>query len=366
MAAFWGILIAVACANSCMADEILYRYEGDVLPSEEGTGWEVFNPCEGPCSEQIVDGKFVLTWDVPNDSVNYSHRIATPESPPPPETLWVEWQFRSNHPIGPIFFTCDGSIGVQYQDIVETIRMYGDVFLSSAADFFEDGLSISSFHTGRFESRDGLNFRFSVDGNNFYEDKGNQGNGFHSIQMRGFGACEDFNNTVNEWDYVRYGTISDGEEVASVSPVPGFVEGLDRFEVTFDAPGYVYIDEIVVESSSGTPPEVVKVWRTGEANPETVEIVLDGPLPDDALTTFTWDDGVVTNQITYSRIRGDHNADGFVDVLDFPDFAVCEAIHGVETSGGSLPSVCRAFDFDGDERVTFADFASFQLAAGSQ
>lgn len=322
---------------------------------------------EAPCSEQIVDGKFVLTWDVPNDIANYHHWIAMPDTPPPPDTLWVEWRFRSNHPIGPNFFGCDGSLRVQYASLVETVNMYGDFYSSLSGNHFVIGLEVDEFHTGRFESRDGVNFQFSVDGLVFFEDQGNfQENEFHAIQFRGRGACVDFNNTVNEWDYVRYGTISDGEEVASVSPVSGFVEDLDRFAVTFNAPGYVYIDEIVVESSTGTPPEVVKVWRTGAAEPETVEIVLDGPLPDDALTTFTWDDGVVTNQIAYSRIRGDHNADGAVDVLDFPDFAVCEVVHGVETSGEPLPPICRAFDFDGDERVTFADFAAFQLAAGEQ
>lgn len=359
------ILILTAVTTLCIADEILHQYEGDVLPYEEDAGWEIFNACEGPCSEDVIDGAFRLHWSIPNDSVNYTHVIATPDTPPL-DSLWIEWRFRSNHPVGPNFFSCDGRFRVQYRDIIETINIYGDFYSSQSGNHFKIGLEINEFHTGRFESRDGTDFQFSVDGIIFFEDRGSGGTGTDAIQMRGFGACEDFNNTVNEWDYVRYGTISDGEEVVSVSPVSGFVEELARFEVTFDVQGYVYIDEIVVESSRGVPPNVVKVWRTGEAEPETVEIVLDGPMPDDALTTFTWDDGVVTNQIAYSRIRGDHNADGLVDLMDFPDFAVCEVVHGVETSGEPLPPICRAFDFDGDDRVTFADFAAFQLAAGNR
>ncbi len=370
MAAKWGIGIPLGWAACCAADEILFRYEGDQLPYAKGAGFEIFNACEGPCSEQVEDGVFVLNWSVPNDTVNYGHWIATPDTPPPPNSLWVEWRFRSNHPVGPNAFTCDGKMFVQYRGIFESINMYGDIHIDLSGNHFVVGLEVEEFHTGRFKSPDGRHYQFSVDGEIFYEGEEFNPLPNHAVIMGGNGACEDFNNTINEWDYVRYGTISNGERVISIFPPRGFVsslsiDGPERFQVTFDQPGYVYIDEINIASTNGTPPNVTKVWRTGDANPETVEIVLDGPLPDDALTTFSWQSGNVTNEVRYTTIRGDENADGVVDLLDFPIFAVCEETNGLDDQPTPLPEFCRVFDFDGDDVISFTDFAAFQRAASA-
>ena len=67
-----------------VADEVLYAYEGDVL-HYDGAGWDVFNPCENGCSEEIVDGKLVRTWEGA-DLVNYHYWMAQPPDEPPPKT----------------------------------------------------------------------------------------------------------------------------------------------------------------------------------------------------------------------------------------------------------------------------------------
>ena len=66
-----------------LADETLYRYEGDVPPSDPSAGWEEFNPCDPPCSEFLEDGHFVRLWSVTGDHTNYDKRIAVPPTPPP-------------------------------------------------------------------------------------------------------------------------------------------------------------------------------------------------------------------------------------------------------------------------------------------
>jgi len=64
-----------------IADEVLQRYEGDVLPYQ-APGWIIADPCEPPCSESLEDGHFVLFWSEPNDLANYSYRIAAPPDAP--------------------------------------------------------------------------------------------------------------------------------------------------------------------------------------------------------------------------------------------------------------------------------------------
>jgi hypothetical protein len=45
--------------------------------------------------------------------------------------------------------------------------------------------------------------------------------------MGGLGGCDFFPNTVNEWDFVRYGTISYGEQIIASDP-PGGEMGTSR------------------------------------------------------------------------------------------------------------------------------------------
>jgi hypothetical protein len=76
-------VLAVA-AMSARGDEVLYRYEGDVLPYDESAGWLIYNYCEDECNELLEDGHFVLFWPEAGDSANYSSRIAEPPEAPPP------------------------------------------------------------------------------------------------------------------------------------------------------------------------------------------------------------------------------------------------------------------------------------------
>ena len=83
-----GILAAAITASTARADEVLYSYDGDVVPYDPSAGWEVSHPCEPPCAESIVDGHFVLTWNDPpyQGRANYFLYIADPGATPPPRT----------------------------------------------------------------------------------------------------------------------------------------------------------------------------------------------------------------------------------------------------------------------------------------
>ena len=196
----------------CPADDVLYRYEGNVSPCDESAGWICGNPCEDPCSDSVENGHYVLRWTQPADSVGYALIISNDLGEPPlPPTLWVEWRFRSNHPIGPNFFTCDGQFTVDYRAIHDLIFMYGDTAISFSGDDAVFGLDVDEFHTYRFESLDGVNYTFSVDGQVFVDMTDNEILGRSNLQMRGLGSCGI--DEINEWDFIRYGTISSGEQI---------------------------------------------------------------------------------------------------------------------------------------------------------
>ena len=124
--------------------------------------------------------------------------------------------------------------------------------------------------------------------------------------MLGNGGCSlELLPTVNRWDFVRYGTISAGEKLVGSDPPAGFVDArthatLDRFTITYDQPNYVLVDEISVETTGATLPVVLKTRRLDNGEPDTIEIVLDRPIPFDATTRFTFDDGVAVNVVEYT------------------------------------------------------------------
>jgi hypothetical protein len=290
--------------RGAVADEVLYRYEGDVVPYDESPGWINGNPCEAPCTESVENGRLVLRWSRPGETVGYHLWIPeAPEAPAPP-TLWVEWRFRSNCPVGPFGFGSDARFVVQYGAMHELVWIYGDVAISFGGNQYVAGLDIEQFHTFRFESLDGINYRISADGQVFIIDaEDNPGASF--LQLAGDGACELLPEPVNEWDFVRYGTISYGEQIIASDPPAGPVElavgsTLDRFTVTFDSPNYVYIDEITVETTGADPPQVIQTRRRENDEPHTVEIVLDRPMPLGRTTRFTFDDGVAVNVVEYT------------------------------------------------------------------
>ena len=299
-AVFWFFAPALA-----LGDEVLYRYEGDMLPyaDHENAGWLNGNPCDPPCTDSIEDGRYVLRWPGNDDQVGYALFIATSDTPPPPPTLWVEWRFRSDHAIGP-FFTCDGAFVVDYGGIHEVIYMHADAVIEFTGSYGLIGLDVQEPHTLRFESLDGINYHVAVDGTVFLVDADDNFNDVHFLSMRGCGCCEG-QPITNEWDYVRYGTISSGERVIATDPPMGDLDplqhfNLDRFTVTFDAANYVYIDDIKVEVTGGEAPVVIATRRRENDEPDTVEIVLDRPLTVGETTRFIFKDGATANIVDYN------------------------------------------------------------------
>jgi hypothetical protein len=289
-------------------DGLLYQYEGDVFPYDESAGWEIYNPCESPCSESLQNGQFVLSWPIAGDLAAYHYWIAEPPEQPPP-SLWVEWRFRSNHPVPPHSYTCDAKFTVQYEEVHDLLNMYGDAVISFSGDDAVTGLDIDEFHTYRFESVDGVSYWFSVDGLVFTGGTGDEWNGYHFLQFAGRGGCIDdwIPDMMNEWDMVRFGTIAYGEQIIASDPPAGYLDpkqhaDLDRFTVTFDSTNYVYLDEITVEVTGGIAPVVTQTRRREGDGSETVEIVLDRPLPMDERTRFTFNDGVAINVVEYTFI----------------------------------------------------------------
>ena len=365
------------------ADGLIHSYDASILPADDSVSWSGAS-CESICHESIENGFLVYYWPTPGDRVGYLHYIAAPPVPPPP-TLWIEWRFRSHHPIGRFFTFGDGDFFIQYAGLVEDVSMYGDAAVSfEGSDYILD-LELDEFHSYRFESLDGVNYRVSVDGDVFIVGSQNQPNGYSAIQFSGYGGCNgDFVlNLVNAWDFVRYGTIGYGERIVASDPPGGFVDArqhasLDRFTITFDSPNYVYLDEITVEvMSSATKalsheatkgesfdlrysqfaiPVVVATRRLDNGPPDVVEIVLDRPIPYNATTRFTFTDGVAENVVEYTFAPGDTNGDGRANLADFAYFQNCFELGTVL----SIPAPCVAFDFDADSDIDVSDFAAFE------
>ncbi len=383
-----SVLCACALSAFCaaQADDVLHRYEGEILPYAPGAGWVINRRCEGGCSEALQDGHLVVTYVDQNVAAGflygYDRGIARQTDPQPP-TLWVEWGYRSEQPLPPFAYTCDGGITVGYMHFVDHAFLFGDAIVSFSGDDVVRGLTMSDFHTYRFESLDGIHYRMSVDGLVFREAFDDTAIFGAYVQFGGDGGCgPEYYPTINEWDFVRYGTIAYGEEIVSSDPPAGFVDArahraLDRFTVTFDQPNYVYIDEITVEVTTTKPrsheatkggffelrtsnfelpppPAVVATRRLDNGPPETVEIVLNRPIPYNATTRFTFNDGAIEQSIEFTFAPGDIDGDGQATLSDFASFQNC---FGVEPVAGA----CLALDADGNSAIDLTDFAGFSL-----
>jgi len=191
----------------------------------------------------------------------------------------------------------------------DSVNMYGDAAISYSGNDVVSGLDINEFHTYRFERVDGLSYRIAVDGLVFMVNSEDGPDEYHYLQLYGHGDCisDNIPNQKHEWDFVRYGTISFGEQIVSTNPPSGFLDpgtysDLDRFTVTFDSANYVYIDDITVQVTGGTAPVVTQTRRRENDEPGTVEIVLDRPLPAGQLTRFIMNDGQTTNVVEYSFV----------------------------------------------------------------
>ena len=294
------VLVILLAGQQAQADEVLYAYEGDVLPHDESAGWWP-GLCEDPCSESVEDGHFVLHWVEPGGSATYTYNISNSQGEPPlPPTLWVEWRFRSNHPLGPYINGCDGRFAVRYDRILDLLNMDGDAAISFEGGDVVYPLEIDEFHTYRFESLDGIHYQFSVDGLVFVKGFQYKTPGSAYLQMGGGGGCAASpSNIVNRWDFVRYGTIGKGEVIVATDPPEGLLNpneypDRDSFTVTFDQPNYVYIDDITVQVTGGDTPVVIQTLRLDNGDSKTVQIVLDRPLTIDETTTFTFNSAAGT------------------------------------------------------------------------
>jgi len=303
-----GALLA-AIADLCPADELLFRYEADVHPAVVASG---SNPCEPPtCLDSVENGHYVIRWPSGGgDRFAHGFDVARFPAPPPP-SLWAEWRFRSNRPMSPFCFNCDGQFLVQYRGTDEIVNMYGDTTVDESGGIYVTSHSLNEFRTYRYESADGTHFRISVDGFVYYER--DEFNNFvtHVVSLRGRGgsSADAIPNAENAWDFVRYGTLSSGERLVSSDPASGFVDpqqypGLDRFVVTFDTPCYVYPADITVQVTGGGPaPVVTKTRRLDNDEPTRLEIFVEPPMPLGETTTFILDTGLTppeTNTVSFT------------------------------------------------------------------
>ena len=182
------------------------------------------------------------------------------------------------------------------------------------------------------------------------------------MQFGGLGgdcAVRPPNVVRNEWDFIRYGTIQYGERIVACDPPVGFVNrdrytSVDRFTVTFDSGNYVYVGEIDVQVTGGVAPSVTQTRRLDNGPPEVVEIVLDRPIPANARTRFTFNDGAIVQSVSYTYLLGDVDADDDHDLADFAALANC-------TAQESAMGQCRAFDFNTDGHIDAGDYAAFLL-----
>jgi len=100
--------------------------------------------------------------------------------------------------------------------------------------------------------------------------------------------------------------------------------------------------------------------------PDVVEIVLDRPIPYNATTRFTFNDGVAENVVELTFAPGDTDGDGDADLFDFAALQNCFAERTAHRAVAQLPGLCQSLDRDSDQAITLPDFAAFQLLLAGQ
>ena len=136
-------------------------------------------------------------------------------------------------------------------------------------------------------------------------------------------------------------------------PPQGLVDArkpLDRFTVTFDSANYVYIEDVSVSVSGGIRPTVIQTRRRENTEPDTVEIVLDRPIPTGQTTQFTFDDGTAVSVVEYiyAPPPSDTNGDGRVDLHEMSQFQNC---FGTVTPTGP----CKTLDLTPNDAIDISD-----------
>lgn len=347
--------IALTAVSSARADGILLDYDGSVHPAE--AGWQVANGCESSCVERTEDGVFVVEWPKPgSDPVSYILLIASPGEPlgdaAPP--FWIEWRYRSNQE-GPQLgaISCDGRFQLQYASIMDGIWIFGGVGISGSGGQAVALDPLEAFHTFRFESPDGLHYAWYADGQLLDAGQGRPDccpTLNTSLRFGGDGTCGGglAVGDINEWDYVRYGRLEENELFVSADPPSGNVPlGFDRFSVGFDAPNYLYVDDVSVSSDSNLSPTIAKSWRLDHHGPGELEIVLSRSLIVNETITVTIGEPPDETVLTYhlppvgaccdrSPGAGGFCEDGVLEEecpVEFTLAATCDAVECVETTG---------------------------------
>ena len=100
---------------------------------------------------------------------------------------------------------------------------------------------------------------------------------------------------------------------------------------------------------------MVATRRLDNGPPETVEIVLDRPIPYNAATRFTFNDGVPAQTIEFTYAPGDTDGDGDADLHDFAAFQNC-------FGNSPVAGVCLPLDFNADSAIDLLDFGAFAAA----
>ena len=100
---------------------------------------------------------------------------------------------------------------------------------------------------------------------------------------------------------------------------------------------------------------MVATRRLDNGPPETVEIVLDRPIPYNATTRFTFNDGVGVQSVEFTYAPGDIDGDGDADLRDFAAFQNC-------FGNSPVAGVCLPLDSNADSAIDLLDFAALQRA----
>ena len=342
------VFLLVLASGRLYADETLDRYEaGEFSPCHPSQGWLCGGACVDDCSDSVEDGHFVVRFASGGSDFGYGIIIAPTNAPPPPpidESFWAEFRFRSNCPAGTNWLLNDAHFKFHYNLIDTTIVMFGDAASSAGGGTPVLGLALDEFHTYRFESVGGTDYTIAVDGRRFIESSGvavSPSGAF--LSMSADGACDGDFEVVNEWDFIRYGTLAGGEQVIAADPPAGEIDSaifpdFDRFTVTFDSANFVYIDDITVEVTGGIAPTVIQTRRVENTDPNLVEIVLDRPMPTAQTTTFTITDGTATNVIAYSVSPPLPPLPICGDAIVIPGIEECD--DGLNNSD-TVPDACR-------------------------